>query len=118
MRIWDVIADMQSLKTLNVELNVPGIWRESWRGWEDALLECLVEVVARKELSVSKSIKGLPYEEVSRNGEDWRVDCEYEYEEGGWGLWVPWPHIDRKEKSEGIDTKGLVERLGCQIVWG
>lgn len=82
------------------------------------LLECLVEVAGWNGLGGSKKSKVIPDEEGSRDGEDWKVDCDYEYEEGGWGLWVPWPRIERKEEGGGEGKKQWVERLGCNIVWG
>lgn len=94
---------MKGLKTLKVELNVPGIWRESWRGWEDVLLECLCEVgggFGREENWAEVGV-----------GTSGGMERERDF-----GLWVPWPKIEKKEVGD-VDGKNWADKLGCQIFW-
>ena len=91
MSIWNVISGMKGLKQLNVELNVPTIWRGSWKGWEGILLDCLLEIVGLGERD---------YDVFEQ-----RQTVEY-------GLWVPWPCM-----SLGRDIGSLAKRLGNKIMW-
>jgi hypothetical protein len=70
MAIWDTISNMKGLKQLHVELNVPAVWRDSWKGWEGILLDCLLE--------------------VGGWGEDRVVE--------DFGLWIPWPKLEFREE--------------------
>lgn len=89
MSIWDTIGSMKGLRKLDIELNVPSIWRDSWTGWEGILLDCLLEIA------------GGPSETYSEETDSDQL-----------GLWVPWPEFDMQR-----DVSALLKWLSDKIAW-
>lgn len=103
LRVWEVMARMQGLKSVSIELNVPQIWRDSWRGSEEALLECMIEACNIWHKS------------------DGRDDSTVEERKAIWDkemvLWVPWPRIETSRSKWLGQDSDLEEILGCKVIW-
>jgi hypothetical protein len=118
MKVWGVVASMKGLRELNVELNVAGLWRKSWIGWEDVLLKHLADAGGMRfdgteaiNADENENREAMPFY-TSR-----APDCYSDEEkEKILTMWVPWERRDLSTSGE--SAKGDWEtRLGCKVIW-
>jgi hypothetical protein len=117
LRVWGVIARMKGLKSVSIELNVPQIWRDSWRGSEEALLECMVEACGlwhKLDGQNNSDTQGKQMVDSSGNAYSDEKQAVWDKE---MVLWVPWPRIE-KSRRKWLGQDGDLEKLlGCKVIW-
>lgn len=116
MKIWDTISGMRGLKELKIELNVAGLWRKSWVGWEEVLLECFAEAGGFGRDDAVVDNQDIP------NATSGRLNIQATPAESGdeedrvLTLWLPWEKNDVASASN-MRKSVWEERLGCKIIW-